>query len=102
MDDKLDSELRELVARMGKRKSESAREALGRQLAQGKSYPTGERIEPVQEFLGGMIGGGNGEMRAKGHSAIQKVSPTHWHVVFVCRVALYHQANSEKYLRGTG
>ena len=52
IDDKLDSELRELVARTGKRKSEFAREALRRQLALERFNDLRQRLAPFAEAHG--------------------------------------------------
>ncbi len=52
IDDKLDSELRELVARTGKRKSELVREALRRQLAIARFKDLRRRLAPFAEAHG--------------------------------------------------
>ena len=52
IDDKLDSELRELLARTGKRKSEFAREALRRQLALERFNDLRRRLAPYAEAQG--------------------------------------------------
>ena len=52
IDDKLDSELRELAARTGKRRSEFAREALRRQLALERFNDLRQRLAPFAEARG--------------------------------------------------
>ncbi len=52
IDDKLDADLRELVVRTGKRKSEFAREALRRQLAIERFNNIRQRMMPFAEAHG--------------------------------------------------
>ena len=52
LDDKLDSELREFLARTGKRKSDFAREALKRQLAIERLVDIRRHVAPFAEARG--------------------------------------------------
>ena len=52
LDDRLDAELRDFVARTGRRKSEFAREALKRQLALARLEEINRRVAPFAEAHG--------------------------------------------------
>ena len=52
LDDKLDAELRDLVARMGKSKGDFAREALRRQIALARFEELRRRVAPFAEARG--------------------------------------------------
>ena len=52
LDDKLDSQLRQLAARTGKGKSEIVREAIRRQIAIARFEDLGRRLAPFAEAHG--------------------------------------------------